>query len=367
MSQPTVLHLLNASDAGGLTSYVLNVGSALMKDGWNVIVATDRGAWHDRLISGGFEVIELPITHGFIGFRKSVRMLRDQFGNRKIDLIHTHYRKSTHLARRFQKSKALRDRSPILYTLHLSHINVKGWRRLFTDFGDHVHIASEDARQWLMRDVGISYDQITCIPHGVDPDKWPITTPADRAQARRELGIYSTATVMLYVGRLDHPKNESWVIDAHEQARRTIPNLETLIVGEGPNRQQLEARIKKLEGIQLLGEQNPLSVYRAADLFVLASEREGFSYVCAEAMSTGLPILRTRTTGTSETVIENVTGRSVPIDHDQFLNAATEMLRDQNRLGKMGENAARLVREKLTFDRQIQRTLELYQRLTKLD
>lgn len=366
MSQPTVLHLLNASDAGGLTSYVLNVGSALVKNGWNVIVATDRGAWHDRLMIPGFEVIELPITHGIPGFRRSVRMLQDQLANRKIDLIHSHYRKSTHLARRFQKSRALRERSPILYTLHLSHIKVKGWRRWLTDFGDHVHIASEDARQWLIDEARVPSDRITCIPHGVDPARWPITTPEDRAQARRELGVYSNSIVMLFVGRLDLPKNESWVIDAHEMARRSIPNLETLIVGDGPHRSQLEARIKQASGIQLLGERNPLSAYRAADLFVLSSEREGFSYVCAEAMSTGLPILRTRTTGTSEMVIENVTGRSVPINHNQFVKTASEMLGDQDRLAEMGRNAAKHLRDRLTFDLQMKGTLNLYRSLAKL-
>ncbi|HQY88093.1 MAG TPA: glycosyltransferase family 4 protein [Tepidisphaeraceae bacterium] len=364
--KPTVLHVLNASDAGGLTSYVLNVGRALLENGWRVIVATDRGAWHDRLIAGGFEVLELPITRGFSGFRQSVKMLRERLKGQRIDLIHSHYRKSTHLARRFQKSRAVNERPPILYTLHLSHINVKGWRRWMTDFGDHVHIASEDAREWMTKDARVPPERITCVPHGIDPSLWPITTADDRARARRELNLHPDATVMLFVGRLDYPKNEMWVIDAHQAARRTIPNLQTLIVGDGPNRTQLESIVKYLNRVHLLGERNPLSAYRAADLFVLPSEREGFSYVCCEAMSSGLAILRTRTSGTSETVIENVTGKSVPIDHDIFEKTAVEMLRDPKRLAEMGRNAARHVRDHLTFDRQIHRTLDLYRSLAKL-
>jgi glycosyltransferase involved in cell wall biosynthesis len=84
-------------------------------------------------------------------------------------------------------------------------------------------------------------------------------------------------------------------------------------------------------------------------------------------MSVGVPVLRTRTSGVAETVVENVTGRSVEIDHDKFLDAAVLMLRDRALLERMGEAAARHVRERLTFDRQLRQTIELYERLAKLD
>ena len=105
----------------------------------------------------------------------------------------------------------------------------------------------------------------------------------------------------------------------------------------------------------------------ATDLLMLPSGREGFSLVCAEAMSVGVPVLRTRTSGVAETVVENVTGRSVPIDHDAFLNAAVVMLSDPDALARMGTAAARHVREHLTFDRQLAETVALYNRLANPD
>ena len=86
--------------------------------------------------------------------------------------------------------------------------------------------------------------------------------------------------------------------------------------------------------------------------------------MCAEAMSVGVPVLRTRTSGVAETVVENVTGRSVPIDHDAFLSAAVVMLSERDALARMGAAAARHVREHLTFDRQLAQTVELYRRLS---
>ena len=143
---PTVLHLLNATDAGGLTRYVVDVGRATRAAGWRVVVAGDRGAWQDRVANAGLEFVEIPLARGPLGFLRSVAMMKRWLRDNPVDLIHAHYRKATWLARALQ-----RDRTPpILYTLHLSHLNVRGWRRRLTDFGDHAHVASEDARRWIV-------------------------------------------------------------------------------------------------------------------------------------------------------------------------------------------------------------------------
>jgi UDP-glucose:(heptosyl)LPS alpha-1,3-glucosyltransferase len=98
---------------------------------------------------------------------------------------------------------------------------------------------------------------------------------------------------------------------------------------------------------------------------LLPSQREGFSYACAEAMCTGVPVLRTRTSGTKELIIEGKTGRSSPIDHDAFLTAAKEFLSNKSALQQMGIAAAAHIRRDFTFDRQLNQTLAMYDRLVK--
>jgi glycosyltransferase involved in cell wall biosynthesis len=80
-------------------------------------------------------------------------------------------------------------------------------------------------------------------------------------------------------------------------------------------------------------------------------------------MSVGRPVLRTNTAGTAELIIEGLTGRSVPIDHEAFIEAAQQMLADRPRLERMGVIAAEHVRAHLTFDRQIDQTVGLYRRM----
>jgi glycosyltransferase involved in cell wall biosynthesis len=139
-----------------------------------------------------------------------------------------------------------------------------------------------------------------------------------------------------------------------------------LLVGEGPHESQLRQRIER-EGLQdrvrMLPSCDPLQIYQAIDALLLPSGREGFSLVCAEAMSVGVPVLRTRTSGTSELIVEGVTGRSTPIDHDAFIAAAKDFLADGEALGRMGQAAAEHIRRSFTFDEQVERTIELYRHL----
>ena len=80
-------------------------------------------------------------------------------------------------------------------------------------------------------------------------------------------------------------------------------------------------------------------------------------------MSVGVPVLRTRTSGTRELVLEDVTGRSVPINHDQFVAESVSFLSDLPALRRMGAAAAEHVRRNFTFDLQFARTIEMYRML----
>jgi glycosyltransferase involved in cell wall biosynthesis len=362
---PSVLHLTLASDAGGLSRYIIDLCLAVREKSYSCVVAGDLGVWQHQFDSSGVEYIPIPLKAGVRGFFESVSKLKSVTKQRKIDIIHTHYRRATKLGRWVQRSID----APLLYTLHLSHIDVAGWRRWFSDFGDHTHCASADAREWLIGDARVPEDRISLIPHGVDTQRFSTTTPLEKARARRELGLNPGDVVYCYVGRLDDPKNEAWLLDVDQAAvSMGISNLKLLLMGEGPHEPMLRQRIAsegRADRIKLIGPGDVLPVYRASDLLVLPSQREGFSLVCAEAMSTGVPVLRTRTSGTSELVVENQTGRSTPINNASFVAAAVMLAPDRDLLAAMSPRAAAHIRKHFTFEQQVQSTLALYDRLTR--
>jgi len=359
-----ILHLTLASDAGGLSRYITNLSLAMHKMGHQISVAGDLGAWQWLFDSMPFPYVHIPLKGGPLAFRKSVRIMREHVREHPPDLIHAHYRRGTLLARRLQKTV----NAPLLYTVHLSHISLRFPHNLFSDFGDHIHVASPEARDWVINDARVPAERVSLIPHGVDVERFAIPDEAARRAARESLGLSDKDRVALYVGRLDqfHPKHVEWLVEMAHLARDRIPNLKLLLVGEGPHEPELRAQIAQLslaDRVFLTGHREPLSAYQAANALLLPSAREGFSLVCAEAMSCGVPCLRTRTSGTRDLIVEDVTGRSTPIDHDVFVAAAIDFLADPDKLREMGLAGAKLVREKFRFDQQIHRTVELYRRL----
>jgi glycosyltransferase involved in cell wall biosynthesis len=360
-----ILHLTAGSDAGGLSRYIFDLSMAMHAKGHQVTVAGQRGAWHWLFDSAPFPWIDVPLKGSAFALRRAAGRLNAHLDAHPIDLLHVHYRRCALVARRIQQTHPV----PMLYTLHLSNISLSWFRRRLTDFGDHTHVASDEARQWLIHSANVPQEQISMVPHGIDPKRFPPADDDARAAARVELGLSPTDVVAAYVGRMDVPKNENWMIDLAAASRDRLPNLKVIMVGEGPHENTLRRRVRREnlgDRVLLLGHRDPLHIYYAADAFLLPSAREGFSLVCAEAMSTGIPVLRTNTAGTGELIVENATGKSVPIDRKAFIAGAMDFLSDPVALKRMGRLAAYHVKEHFTFDRQLHDTLDLYRALIRL-
>jgi glycosyltransferase involved in cell wall biosynthesis len=358
-----ILHLTAGSDAGGLSRYIHDLCAAMHTQGHQVAVAGERGAWHWLFEQAPWPWIDAPLKGGPLALRRAGRILRRWLDEHPVDVLHTHYRRATLVARRLQ-----RTRIPILYTVHLSDIALRFPWRLLTDFGDHTHVPSEEAHAWVLA-AGVRPEKVTLIHHGIDPDRFPIATAEQRRLARESLGLAEDDLVAVYVGRLDRPKNEDWLLDLAEASAEPLPKLKILLAGQGPHELRLRRRIERpelAERVRLLGHRDPLPVYQAADALLLPSQREGFSFVCAEAMSVGIPVLRTRTAGTAALIVEGTTGRSVEVDRRAFIAGAMDFLADTQALRRMGLTAAQHVRGHFTFDQQLARTIDLYRRMSTL-
>jgi glycosyltransferase involved in cell wall biosynthesis len=362
-----ILHLTNATEAGGLSQYLLDLCAGLHQRGIDVAVGGSPGAWHRKFTSAPWPWFYLPLSAGQpdgMPLGSAVQDLRRHLEAHPVDVLHTHYRRATWIARRAARKMNI----PILYTLHLSGIPIRGWRRWFSDFGDHAHAPSADARRWLIEEARYPADRITLIPHGIDAVKFPHRDAAAKSAARAALGISDSALVAVFAARLDVPKNPEWMVDLADASRSALPDLLILMAGAGPNYTPLKADIEKRNlgsRIRLLGEQEVLPIYQAADALLLPSLREGFGLVCAEAMCTGIPVLRTFTSGTQELIVEGVTGSAVSIDREAFIAGAIKFLSDRPGLERMGDAAAVHIRKNFPLEKQIESTIELYKSLKR--
>jgi glycosyltransferase involved in cell wall biosynthesis len=357
-----ILHLTAGSDAGGISRYLFDLCTAMHAGGHEVAIAGERGTWHSMFESAPWPWIDVPLKGGIMKLLEAGHELRGYLEDHPVDVLHCHYRRATLVARRVQKKFG----TPILYTLHLSHIPLGGAWGLLSDFGDQVHSPSTEGRQWLIDEASVPADRITVIPHGVHVEKFPVPDAATRREARGKFDLGGDEIVALFLGRLEDPKNESWLVDLAAESRDALPKLQVLLAGEGPNEPLVREQIKSRrveDRVRVLGQREPLPLLQAADALLLPSAREGFSYACAEAMCAGVPVLRTKTSGTAELIVEGVTGQSVAIDHDAFIREATAFLTDRAALARMGLAAAEHIRLNFAFERQLDETVKLYQKL----
>ncbi len=127
---------------------------------------------------------------------------------------------------------------------------------------------------------------------GIDLE--PFRQPVDRAEVRRELNIPEDAFVLGHVGRFHEQKNHTFLIDIAAEVARREPNMRLLLVGDGPLRPQIEAKVASLgltDRVIFAGLRPdvPRLMKGAMDVFVFPSLYEGLGLVLIEAQLSGLP------------------------------------------------------------------------------
>ncbi len=174
---------------------------------------------------------------------------------------------------------------------------------------------------------GASAEKVTVLRNGVDTQHYH---EYNREEVRAGLSV--SGAVMIYAGWLIERKRLDIVLDVAER----IPELTTLIVGDGPLREQLEktAKEKSIESrVLFLGQKAPTDMpkyYSAADVLLLPSDREGWANVLLEAQACGTPVV-TRNMGAARDIVTNdEVGRVVDSEDATEIAAAVRTIIQSN-------------------------------------
>jgi glycosyltransferase involved in cell wall biosynthesis len=141
--------------------------------------------------------------------------------------------------------------------------------------------------------------------------------------------------------------------------------VHTVVVGDGPERAQLEALAGQLglaDRVHLAGHQQDVRPWLAAlDVLVLSSDWEGMPNALLEAMAAGLPIVATAVGGVPEVVVDGATGLLVPPgDPSALAEAITRLLRDPDLRRTMGQAGRARVERRFSINETVRLTEELY-------
>jgi len=129
-----------------------------------------------------------------------------------------------------------------------------------------------------------------------------IDTEQIRDKARQAIDIVKPDGFLLCAsGRLVNQKRFDRFIDVINLLHERGHNVHGWILGTGDLKDSLEHKAAKSGLVKLLGfKQNPMPYMYMADALMITSDVEGFSLVCAEALSLGKPVVSTKCTGPEE-------------------------------------------------------------------
>jgi glycosyltransferase involved in cell wall biosynthesis len=213
--------------------------------------------------------------------------------------------------------------------------------------------------------VGVDPTRIRVIPSGVPlmPAALPATT-----QLLESFGVPAGVPLAVMVASLSAAKDPATFVRAMLVARREVPNLHALLVGDGPLRVTLAAQIQSLglEGIvHLTGfRTDPESLESAASVVVLCSRSlEGTPGVLLDALVLGKPIVATAVGGVPEVIEHERSGLLVPIGDAEALGLAIAEVLQNTELSKTLSAGAHARAPMFAIERTVDRTMNIYREL----
>ncbi|MDE3197829.1 MAG: glycosyltransferase [Acidobacteriota bacterium] len=225
---------------------------------------------------------------------------------------------------------------------------------------DAVATASPVILKTLIRS-GIPEAKLRMIPNGLDLEVFRPGAPA----LRESLGL-GDRPVIGFVGRLVAGKGVQYLIYSAVDVLAHYPDAVFLIVGEGPQRKELEglAISEKVDhAFRFLGVRSDMAnVYASMDMVVLPSLDECMPMCVLEAMACSKPVIATRVGAVPDLVSEGVSGYLLDPKDVRGLSAAIQSLLASPELRvRMGEAGLNRVRESFSSGRVAKQYLDLYE------
>lgn len=330
-----VLQVVGNAIVGGMETFVLRLVQGLPRDRFEIAcLCPFESGFTDQLRAAGASVHITPM-HDEPSFA-SIQFATTLVRTLGIDILHAHLSNAHLLA---GLAGALTE-TPVLSTVHGGAIPMLDFevQRLC---GSQLSVVCPNAHLHALG-MGVSPRHVHLVPNGVDSAVYEALQSGRWLQLR--LGQEPTTPLVGYVGRLAPEKNPLAFVRAALQIRLSSPQTQFVLVGDGPLRAALQARIDEAganDFIHLAGEiANMPAVYASLRFLVMTSDTEGMPLALMEAMAAGRAVIATQVGGIPEILRAGTTGLLVAPGHvDGIAAAALALLGDGARCAAMGAAA----------------------------
>lgn len=302
LSQRTITMVTLNLEVGGLERVVVDMTLALAAKGHNLSVVTLRGGGPlaQPLLAAGIEIRELHCGDGLkLAYARKLSAALGQLGP---ELVHSHGEAALFYCglNRLLANTPLLGKSwgPSFAHVHSRHgyedVSTKGvWRNRLGHAGcDQVVCVSQDLARHCEQIERMPAARLHTVINGVNLAPY---------RDLPDLPYVPDAPVIGHVARLAPVKNQALLLDAFAQVLERLPDAQLSIVGDGPERNNLENLAQSLglgAHIQFHGETSDVaSKLAATHVFCLSSDSEGTPVSVIEALAAGRPVVATSVGG----------------------------------------------------------------------
>lgn len=242
---------------------------------------------------------------------RAIRLLRDLCKRQHVDVWHAHDYKTDLLGRLIQRSHPMK----LVTTMH--GFTGETWRtRLYARLSNRAlrHydrvLAVSPLLMRYAAEHGVHPDKLRHVPNAIDLSEYKRTQP--REQAKDAMGLSKEEHAIGVVARFSVEKGVDRAIRLFATIYRDRPNTRLHLIGDGPQRAELEALVDELGltgHVRWWGwQKDTRPILEAMDTLVLPSHTEGLPNVVLEAMAIGLPIAATRVGAVPEVLADGECG-----------------------------------------------------------
>ena len=208
--------------------------------------------------------------------------------------------------------------------------------RAFVRKADCVIAPSNKTASYLKNECAIKNKPIYIVPTGIDvePFKKENFTQEEKDALKESIGVSKDEKVILFLGRIADEKSIDVLIDQMPNVFEEYPKAKFVIVGYGPQEDQLKSQVKKLnlqDKVIFTGKipwKDVPRYYNMADVFVNASltETQGLTFI--EAMASSLPVVCKYAPNLTEFITNEKNGIFIH-NNDEYKDAIIHVLKDE--------------------------------------
>ncbi|MBM3256434.1 MAG: glycosyltransferase family 4 protein [Candidatus Moranbacteria bacterium] len=274
-----------------------------------------------------------------------------------VPLVGTHHTFFDHYLKHAKIDFAVARRATWRYTVS------------FYNYCDLVTVPSHSLAQ-EMKSHGLK-KPITVLPNLVDVALFKLAAAAEKSRLKKHFKIKKKSLV--YMGRLSYEKSIGQVIRAFKIASRKIPDLQLMIIGDGPERENLKKLAKKLGVAKkttftgFLRGRKLINALQANDIFVTASKTETFCIAALEAMAVGLPVVAVGEKGPTEFIKDKINGFLVKDDRPKMMADKITKLITNKQIRKQFGEKSRTLAEKYSKEKNIAKLEKIYESQAKIN